>query len=760
MRDRSTRAAALRATTALALGAAAVMLPPAGTAWAQDAEKKQDKEVQLDPVTIMADRQGTPVSDVAASVKVVSGGEIESRALTDMKQLTRYTPGVSVVRQVNADPFSTFGGFTIRGVGGNRVQMLVDGSRMAERVTDGTRDYMDLNFTKQVEIVKGPASVLWGADALGGVVAVETIDPEDMLQGRDRAGTARLSFDSLSDKAGLSAAFAQRFGPNVATMIGVARDRGNEQEYRNARADGGIYGCSRQVALGAIDCGRLNPADITANRLLAKLVWTPSSAHRLEFSADVLKRDTKVRNLAVVGLTSSGGATGDLVQTWDRNLTQKRQRYAVEHTWTPGGGFIEQLRTTLAFTPHVYDQSGRRRVRNSSTGVEQIVEDYRKLTEDFLELDIQATSRVTTGAAEHLITWGFDGDLTRTDFKRRDVTRNLALNTVTEARAGGFNFANASTRRADIYIQDKITLLGGALEITPGLRYATYRMSPRADADYAVVPGSAPVARSKEQLLKSLGSIYRFGNGWQVWGHYGEGFKMPTAEQLYVSNPAFPILPNPGLVPESVKSIEVGVRREFDRGMVGVTAFKADYTDFIAGLQAVSLPGGGTGYTSLNLSSVKVHGVEVEGYYDLSDDLRLNGSAAWQRGTQVASPGAAQTPHTVAPLTGTLGLSWQVPGRPLTLDVVGTFASKVKRTASATGYKPAGYGVVDVYARWDVAENAVLNVGVKNLFDKRYFDFGAAGMASTSTTSTSVITPIELQTGAGRSFSVSLDLKF
>ncbi|SIS96689.1 hemoglobin/transferrin/lactoferrin receptor protein [Gemmobacter megaterium] len=745
--------AALRATTALVL--------LSGSAWAQETRPTDEKEVRLDPVTILADRQGTPVTDVPAAVTVVTGAEIEARGLTDIKQLTRYTPGITVNRQVNADPFSTFGGFTIRGVSGNRVQMLVDGSRMAERITDGTRDYMDLNFTKQVEMVKGPASVLWGADALGGVVAVQTLDPEDVLQGRDRAGTARLSFDGVSDKTGVQAMFAQRFGSQFATMIGIARDTGHEQEYSKARADGGIYGCGRQVALGAIGCNRLNPADITANRLLAKAVWTPSDAHRLEFSVDMLKRETKVRNLTVIGLTTSGSetTTGDVVQTWDRTLVQKRQRYAVEHTWTPGAGVIDELRTTLAFTPHVYDQSGKRRVRNAATGAEKIIEDYRKFTEDFLELDIQATSRATTGAAEHLITWGFDGDYAKTDFQRRDVTRDLTSGTVTESRAGGFNFANASTRRADLYIQDRISLMGGALEITPGLRYATYRMSPRPDGDYAAVPGSEPVVRSKAQVLKSLGTLYRFGNGWQVWGHYGEGFKMPTAEQLYVSNPSFNLIPNPDLVPEEVKSLELGVRREWGRGMVGVTAFQADYTDFIASFQPVTLPGGATGYTYRNLSSVKIHGVELEGYYDLSDNLRLNGSASWQRGTQVANPGAAKTPYTVAPLMGTLGLSWQVPDRPLTLDVVGTFASKVTR-GTAGNFRPAGYGVVDVYARWDVAENAVLNVGVRNLFDKRYFDASAANYSGTSTTATSVITPLELQTGAGRSFNVSLDLKF
>lgn len=752
----ASRSAMLRTTTAFLL-----ILPLMSPAVAQTAEEDEDGVIILLPISVYGDRQGSSVRELPASIVVLEGAQLQARGQTDMKEITRYTPGVTVNRQVNADPFSTLGGFTIRGVGGNRVQMLVDGSRMAERITDGTRDYMDFSFTKQVDIVKGPASVLWGADALGGVVAVETIDPEDVLEGRERGGTASMSFDSLSNKMGISGVFAQQFGPDLAVMVGVSRSQGHETEYGNARADGGIYGCGRQVSLGAIACDQLNPADITANRVLAKAVWTPSDQHRLEFSADLLQRDTDVRNLAVVGLTTSGSSTttGDVVVNWDRSLEQTRQRLAVQDVWTPDSGFVDEVRTTFAYTPHVYDQSGTRLVRNASTGVQKIIEDYRYFSEDFLELDIQATSRFATGAADHEVTWGFDGDLAMTDFARRDVTTNLSTGVTTETRATGFNFANATTRRADVYVQDKITMFDDALELTPGLRFATYSMSPRPDDDYAVVDGSEPTKRSKSDLLKSLGVTYRFADTWQVWGHYGEGFKMPTAEQLYVSNPSFGLIPNPDLVPEEVESIEVGLRHETDRGYFGVTAFSADYTNFIASFQPVEIDGV-TNYTSLNLQSVKVHGVELEGAFEISKTLRLNGSAAWQKGTQRATADAETTPHTLPPLTGTLGVSWDVPNSSLTLDVVGTFAAAVTETASETSFKPAGYGIVDVFAKWDVAENAVLNVGVKNLFDKRYFEASAASLSATSTSATSVITPLELQTGAGRVFSVSLDMKF
>ncbi|TCM76558.1 TonB-dependent hemoglobin/transferrin/lactoferrin family receptor [Rhodovulum steppense] len=739
----------------------AILVSCAAGGAAQTLSGAEERALPLGSITLLGDRQGSAVRDLPGSVSVVEGDEIEARGLNDMQEITRYLPGITVPRQTSGtDPFNSFGGFTIRGVGGNRVQMQVDGSRVAEAIQDGTRDYLDFNFTKQVDVVRGPASVLWGADALGGIVAVETIDPEDILAGRARGGTARLAFDGLNDETVASASFAQQMGPTLSLMLGLARTEAREVRLSNARADGGIYGCPRNVGFGATPCNRLDPTDISATRLLAKAVWTPTAEHRLEFSVDAMRRETAVQFDSVLGpvYNMMGTPTGEVNNNYDRDLDTDRTRIAVEHSWQARLGWVDEVKTTLAFTPHSYDRKG---VRSSSsaTGDAIITEDYLSFSEDFVELDIQATSRFTLGSASHELTWGFDGDRTQTDYSRRDVVRNLTQGTVTETHAGGFNFANADTRRADVYLQDKITLMDGVLELTPGLRFATYRIDPRPNADYQEVPGSEPSTRRDEAMLKSLGALYRFGEGWQVWGHYGEGFKMPTAQQLYTSVPGafFDLIPAPDLKPEAVESLQFGLRRELAQGGFGVTLFDADYTDFI---QSFYNPPGTTTYTYRNLSRVRVWGVEIEGEWDIRPDLRLTGAASWQKGTQRVSAGAAKTPHTLPPLTATLGLGWDMPDSAWSFDVVGTFAAGVHETAGANDFKPAGYGVIDVFAAWEVTETAVLNLGVKNLFDQRYFEASAARYATTASAAAARTNPIELQTGPGRVFTASLDIRF
>ena len=111
---------------------------------------------------------------VAATVTVIPRETIERRLVADVKELVRYEPGLSV----RSDPFR-FGldTFAVRGVGGNRVAVEVDGIPAAGgfavgSFSDSGRSFVDPAFLERVEVLRGPASSLYGSDAIGGVVAM------------------------------------------------------------------------------------------------------------------------------------------------------------------------------------------------------------------------------------------------------------------------------------------------------------------------------------------------------------------------------------------------------------------------------------------------------------------------------------------------------------------------------------------------------------------------------------------------------------
>lgn len=715
----------------------------------------EETEADLPLITIYGTRQASDPLDLPGNISVLGRGEMQSHFVSDMQDLTRYEPGITADRTTSGtDPFGTFSGFTIRGVGGNRVQVLVDGSRIPERIVDGTRDYLDFNFVRQADIVRGPGSVLWGSDALGGIVALRTVDPEDILIGdKTRGGEFTSSYDTLDKAFNNSLTYAQRLTPQLSILGGVAHTRANEPEFGNARADGGSWGCPRNIEYGATACNALNPMEKSSWRGLGKIVFTPNADHRFMVSADYLRRDTDVQFDSVLGPSASGFTTSS-----ERHLKLHRGRYGIEHEWDVGNTFIDDIRWSFAYSPSGYERTGVGRTIDTD-GDSIVTDDFLSYDENFTELDIQLTSRFATGPVDHTITWGFDGDYTKTDYERLSIERNLTTGTISEARAGGFNFANATTTRADFFVQNEIAAFDHRLKITPGLRFAYYSLDPRPDADYQAVPGEEPAKVSKSTLLLNIGAMYDLTDNFSVYGTYSQGFKMPTAQQLYTSLPgtSFDLVPAPDLKPESVDNYEIGVRGYFDQGYFSLGGFYADYADFIENFYN---PPGTNNYTYRNLNSVTVYGIEAKGAYDITSALRTDFSLAWQKGRQKADGSESSTPHNVPPLTAIVGLNYMLPQYDTSLEAVGTFVAPVKETASVDNYKPDGYALLDLFANWQPTSNTELRLGVKNVFDQRYFLANAATYGQTATEAVARTNPIELQTGAARTFMASFTVNF
>ncbi|HML29936.1 MAG TPA: TonB-dependent receptor plug domain-containing protein, partial [Hyphomicrobium sp.] len=144
----------------------------ANGAVAQTTESKRDGQQQpavaqdatdLEEISVTATRQPTQVLEVPGTVSVITRQKLDDHQVRNAQDLVRYEPGVNVARQTSGtDPFGNLGSFAIRGVGGNRVQIQVDGSRIQEQITDGNRGFFDFPGVKAVEIQRGPGSVLWG----------------------------------------------------------------------------------------------------------------------------------------------------------------------------------------------------------------------------------------------------------------------------------------------------------------------------------------------------------------------------------------------------------------------------------------------------------------------------------------------------------------------------------------------------------------------------------------------------------------------
>lgn len=724
-----------------------------------------DKARVLPPVNSTATRGEKSLMETPANVTVTTREQMDRRMQETINDLIRYQPGIQVNRQTSGtDPFASFGGFTIRGVGGNRVQTLVDGNRTIERITDQTRDFIDLGNMKKVEIVRGPASVLWGSDALGGVVAFTTKDPEDYLApGKNFGFQFDQSWNSLNNAFTEKATAAARYGI-IDMMLSYTRRDAEEPELRKAKKNG-LWPCTRDP-LYAQSCNKLNPADIESNNLLGKLVFNFSPQHKFKVTGEYFDRVTKVDQLNQLGRTVGGTPlaptyTSHNVTDYERKQDLERWRLSLDHEWTPMLGWLDQVRWQATYHPQELIRSGER-IRALTSGQTDRLRDTLKYNEDFYEGEVQLKSSFNLAGMRHALTYGIDGGYTQTRYSRRDVTTNLTTGVTTTTIAGGFNFANANTRRLDGYIQDEISLFDGVLQVTPGLRLSTYKISPKLGPGYVIVPGAEPRKLNETDLSAKLGVIVNLNDNFSIYGQYAEGFKMPTAEQLYTSLPfgAQNLVPNPNLKPESVKSYEAGVRGQFKDAYFSVNVFYADYKDFIQSLVQVNA----TDITSVNLSKVQIYGIEGQGAWRFLPEWEVNAAFSYQRGNQKANPNTpTRALNGIEPFKLVGGLRWMKEAWGLELEAVGTYQNGVKRTddSAAVKFKPDNYFVFDLIGAWEAFPGFTIRAAVLNVFDKRYFLPAAASYdAFPSTAAVANTNPLEAQVQPGRHFILGASVKF
>jgi vitamin B12 transporter len=131
-----------------------------------------EEVTRLEPVVVSATRIETPAEQIGGSVSVVTGEEIRTYHYPTIDEALRNVPGVEIRR---SGGFGKTTSLTIRGSNANQVQVLVDGVRVKSPAS-GQADLSDLSpeLIERIEIIRGPQSTLYGADAMGGVVNIIT----------------------------------------------------------------------------------------------------------------------------------------------------------------------------------------------------------------------------------------------------------------------------------------------------------------------------------------------------------------------------------------------------------------------------------------------------------------------------------------------------------------------------------------------------------------------------------------------------------
>jgi vitamin B12 transporter len=142
-----------------------------GPAFADENSPSQE----LDPIVVTANLGPETVGESLSSVTVLDAQEVERQNTQEFKDLLRGQPGIDLTSN------GSFGKNTsvyTRGTTSESTIFLVDGVRLRSATSGGAPwQYFPLKLAERVEIVRGPRSTLYGADAVGGVIQAFTPDP-------------------------------------------------------------------------------------------------------------------------------------------------------------------------------------------------------------------------------------------------------------------------------------------------------------------------------------------------------------------------------------------------------------------------------------------------------------------------------------------------------------------------------------------------------------------------------------------------------
>ncbi|MGH8556985.1 MAG: TonB-dependent receptor domain-containing protein [Methylococcales bacterium] len=158
------------------------------------------------------------------SVSIVGQGWIEGKQAQNFGEISQNLPNLDIA----GGPRAVGNQVNIRGLSDDRILFPIDGARQNFNRAHNSAVFLDPDLLKQIEVVRGPASALWGSGALGGVVAFTTKDAVDLLSPGEQFGAKiKGGYQDVNNQwLGVNArnrARFQNFGP-VKQLLGLSVD--------------------------------------------------------------------------------------------------------------------------------------------------------------------------------------------------------------------------------------------------------------------------------------------------------------------------------------------------------------------------------------------------------------------------------------------------------------------------------------------------------------------------------------------------------
>lgn len=750
------------------LASVVALLTAAGPALAQEADSSR-----LDDVVVTAAGFEQKIVDAPASISVITVEELQTRPYMTLLDAVRDLEGVDIGETRDKTGQGTI---SMRGMGSDYTLILINGRRQNNHGDIYPNNFGGNQFNhippldsiERIEVIRGPASTLYGADAMGGVINIITKRNLDRWAGSITTARTFETNDEYGDDTTLD---FYASGPIVRGLLNLSvrgsrynRDASNPA-YETVTDPAGF---EHVRSLGFGGGGKTVDNENIAGGLT--LTWTPTATQTVTFDYDTSRQEYNnaiqindagqpeypvgtvdnidsiwsAANFCLGGTGSNAAACGASGGVWSRRANPRagyapaqeftRDAWTVTHDGDWGFG------TTRVSLSHVATNN-----------------DGRTLPFTVAERELLLTMIDGTGAYAGQPLAQRRAAAEATFLPRPKRTLESAQYTLDAQMTVPFEMSGEHAVVAGLQvIRGELTDGVFGMEVgTPGLKQEHNMWSLFAEDTWRIVGPFALTAGVRyddhevfgDHFSPRLYGVYTLNDQWTVKGGVSTGFKTPKTTQLYDGITGFggqgtmPLFGNPDLQPETSVSTELAVYWEAPAGHnFNITAFRNTFEDKIANQPCgggTALPcaasgeyadlGYGSSSRATNIDEVEILGVEVAGRWRILDTLSLRGNYTWTDSEQKSGAEIGRPLGNSARHMANASLDWQVTDR-LNLLLTGeTRSDRYRGLHAITGEELfyESYSVFHLGGSFELTSWLTLNGRVNNLLDEDFTGYDA-----------------------------------
>lgn len=698
--------------------------------------RMQQESMQLSQAVAVATRWESPLGDVPGHYAVITPRDASLRQPQTTADLLEASGQVFIQKSQQGG-----GSPMIRGFATNRLLIAVDGVRMNNAIfrSGNLQNVISIDplALERSEVLFGPGSVMYGSDAIGGVMSFTTLTP-------------RLS---KGDSTMVS-------GSGMARWSSANGEFTGHMDVQVGRRKWAILTSITHSDFGDLRMGRHGPDDYLRPTFVQRqdsldmvmqnddpLVQRPSAYVQTNLMQ-------KFRFMPAKGWDIHYGfhysTTGNYAR-YDRHLrTRNGQPRSARWDYGPQVWMMNTLSAEHTGTTRIYDRL-------------MVQAAHQRFHESRIDRDLNSPHQTTT--AEQVDAYSLNIDLTKGFGQRHELLYGLesVFNDIRSTGKSEDIITGETVTTPARYPRSNWTSIGAyatylfraneRITLQTGMRYNHFLLNATFDTTAFPLP-FAEAHLNNGALTGSMGGLWRPTQRWAISLNLSTGFRSPNVDDLgkvFDSEPGAVTVPNPSLEAEYAYNAELSVARSFGRWLrVDVTGYvtyldnalvRRDFT--MNGEDSIPYAGQLSRVQAIqNSAFALVYGIQAGLEVMLPKGFRIAGRFNWQRGTEETDDGSVSALRHAGPWFSSAHLTYT--HRRLRIDLYAIANGAVEfeylaleernkpelyaKDADGNPHTPAWY-TLNLKAAVEAHRHVTISLGVENMTDQRYRPY-SSGMAA------------------------------